>query len=213
MFERKEYTLNYLLTHLEFKNKLNKFNIEKTSIQKINKLFKNTSPQMRFVYLHNTLAKYNKYFYKEDYIYLDKLRYIIKINKLILNAKEEEFLYLLEERIFNKNRKLKSLDTNITLLKNEKLYVKYKRGYLYFFSQNIYKNIINGEILITNKRIIINTENHFNNYEFYYSEMKKYWYKKYGFEFYYGEEQVLLRSHDQRTLCNIIKRLKKDINS
>ena len=212
MFERKEYTLEYLLIYLEFKNQINKFNIEKLGHKKINKLFKNTSPQLKFIYLHNVLAKFNKYFYNEDFIYLDKLKLIIKNNKLVLNERESQFIYLLEERIFSKNRKLKSLDTNVKLLKNETLYVKYKRGYLYFLNQNYYKNIINGNILITNKRIIINSKENISNYEFFYYQIHNPEFKKYGFEFIYGKEQVLLRSHDQQTLCNIIKRFQKNLN-
>ncbi len=210
MFRRYSYSTEYFLTYFSYRQKINKYNIDKLSATKINKILVDVEPQMRFLFLHNVIANFNRTFYSEDYIYLDKLKKIIKSNKIILNTKEIQFIYLLEERVFSKVRILKVLDTFFPLHKKENLYAKYQDGKVYFWDKNYYKNIIHGEILLTNKRIIVKPLDKYNDYEFDFVHMTNYSYQPYGFEFNYGKEKVLIRAHDQATLCNIIKRFEKN---
>ena len=207
MFRRYDYSTEYFVTWLTYRKKINKYNINKLSASKINKILRGVDQQLRFIFLHNVLASYNKAFYEENFIYLDKLKKIILKNKIILNTKETQFIYLLEERIFNKVRTLKILDTFYPLMKGENLYAKYKDGKIYFWDNRNYKNIVHGQLLLTNKRIIVQAiDKTYNDYEFYYSQIKKHDFKPYGFEFNYGDEKVLIRAHDQSTLCNLLKR-------
>lgn len=210
MFQRYSYSSEYLLAYLSYRKKINKHNIDKLSSYKINKILQNEDPQIRFLYLHNVLFRFNKSYYKEDYIYLDKLKKIINKHKIILNTQETQFLYLLEERIFTRIRTLKILDSYYPFLKNENLYARYKKGKVYFLDKDRYKTIIHGELLLTNKRIIIKAFEKQNDYEFYYNQMTETDLTSYGFEFYYGKEKVLIRTHDQLTLCNMIRRFQKN---
>jgi hypothetical protein len=116
----------------------------------------------------------------------------------------------LEERIFTRLRKLKILDTFHPFNKGENLYAKYQDGKVYFLDKFYYRNIIHGEIFLTNKRILVKTLNKFSDYEFHYDQMKNFKYKVYGFEFGYGKEKVLIRAHDQLTLCNMMRRFEKN---
>jgi hypothetical protein len=55
MFYRSNPSTDYLLTYLAYRKKINKYNIDKLTGYRINKILEDVEPQSRFTFLHNVL--------------------------------------------------------------------------------------------------------------------------------------------------------------
>ncbi len=82
-----------------------------------------------------------------------------KIKKLnlqnFLNADEINYIYKLESYTFFLTRNIKSLIVNIDLSKNEEAHFHYENLKLYEYNENDNKLIIEGDLYITNQRIVM----------------------------------------------------------
>ena len=206
MFNKFEFSFQYFICYMKYKKKINVDNIDKLHKKKIDNILVNVDLNTKEVFIKNLLSKYHDKFYEESYPFLDKIKWIIHQNNIILNTREEQYMLLLEERIFSKIRTLKILDTHYPLNNSENLYARYSKGKTFIKRGNFFRIIRRGKLLITNKQVILQTPNNVANLEFNYSKMRCIQYTKYGFIFKYKKDVFLLRAHDQKTLCNFIGR-------
>ncbi len=196
--------------HSQYRNDLNYQNIEKLRRWQIKRIFKNEDRKIRDWYLRSVINEWNNYQENDSRLTYIKLKKIIKKCQLKLSGIEKHRLFQQEERIFMTERHLKKLDTFVNLPKNEFVYANFHRMTLYEL-QTAYKNrndeihaVTKGNLLITNKRFLIEDEGDAPNKSFMFSQLQEYTYKRYGFQFKLKNKIYVLRIHDYKSLNNII---------
>lgn len=188
-------------------NQINHKNIltyKKSSIKKITK--KLTSNEYNKL-MRKILNRFIKKNYKLDINFISKVKKIISLTNVELSNKEIIKLRLIEEWIFTKNRKLKKLDTNIPLDKNEFLYAQFDNAHLFVKSGFLTYEIISANLLLTNKAIIL-WESVNKNFKFSYSKIdKKSTFHDYGYVFIFQNKKYILTIHSQVTLKLTLQKL------
>ena len=212
---------------IKFENKINFIDLaymkkqygdfynEKTAINfsifKFKKLFNNEEPKLVLSYSIYIINKYIEQNYFENTQFLSLLKKLLwraRINLKDLNAQQ---LLLLEERVFSKNRNIKTLSTNFPIRKNERIGIKFTNAHLFKKLKNRFSLISNGQLLVSNSRIIFITNQ--KDFLFYWKTITNINYNIGGFTFKYNDEQFTIAIHDNRALNNTIENYLLKISS
>lgn len=190
--------ITYKLMQKEYGDLVNRKNILHISRFRIWKIFKKESREYKNIYLRNVVSEWLDDFVGRDEILFSKIKRIIRKTKIKLTDMEKDGLFVLEERAFSEIRKIKIIEVNNKLYKGETVGVKYNKANLYD-ANGRYKKLFEGDLLISNKRII------FDEYKesFRFSSVVGYSNKRNGFEFKMKDgRKFLIRIHDSKTLNN-----------
>lgn len=182
---------------------VNEENIFDLSKRKIRKVFKKEDKDIVEKYLHNIVDKWVAKNYKNDAGSIKVLKKLIKRVGITLDEMEQDNMLILEERAFSLYRHIKRLEFNVKLHENEYAGAKFTNAHL-FHGGKILVELLDGEVIITNKRIIFIGKEEAN---FNFSKLKQIRYTNYGFEFNYDHVKYILRIHDQITLNNTMKNI------
>ena len=204
MFKRSYELPISIIINKQYKGIVDAENIFRLSKNKLRKIFKREDKDIKNIYLHNVIEKWwrNAEETEENFKLLKK---IIRRCEIVLNQVETHNIFLIEERIFAKTRHIKQLDVNIDLKNKEVVGVKYLSAILYNKKTTLKRNI-EGDLLISNKRLIIKGDNQI---DFYWTNISNVKYENYGFEFKYKGAMYVIRIHDQQTLNNTIMNIYK----
>lgn len=183
-----------------YSNLVNKDNIESLSKKFLKNVFKDEEPKWREIYLHNVIDQWIKS-NVQNRINYKILCKIIKKSNIKLNQLEEHNIFLIEERVFSIDRHIKTLDVFNKLLDKENVGVKFINATL-FLKKETLSTIKKGDLLLTNKRLIIIGDE---NIAFHWITMSDPTYNNYGFSFIYLKKEYVVRIYDQITLNNTIK--------
>ncbi len=189
----------------KYKNDLNFKNIETISRWSIKKILKTESTKDREIFLHGLAAKWIFNSELSDDVLFTKLKKIIRKTRIILSDIENHKLFILEERAFSIDRHIKDILVNIKLRKKESVGAKFVKAKLFSQKRKL-KLIEKGDLLISNKRIILVFEEEITSFDFF--KMLEYEYKEFGFYFKLKTGQkYLIRIHDQEALNNTLANL------
>lgn len=200
MFKRPINPVMKKLLKMQYGQLVNAENISSLKGSFIKKTFKDEEPDKKDLYLHNVINEWWENSKKSEDEF-DKLKKIIKRAKISLNQVEKHNLFLIEERIFSITRHIKVLEVSANLLPKEQVGVKFVNSTIYKKEKTL-STLASGDLLLTNRRIIITGEEII---AVYWSAIKNIKYGSYGFEFAHKEETFVIRIHDQDTLNNTIK--------
>ena len=192
---------------LKWKQKINYKNILNYKKKDIKKIRKSLSDDEYNFLMSKILNNYIKNNYKLDISFISKIKKIINMTNVKLSNKEIMKLRLIDEWVFTKNRKLKELDTNIPLDKNEYLYAQFENAHLFIKNGFLNREIFSGNLLLTNKAIILLKDTKVE-FKFFYSKIKnKSSFYDYGYEFILNKKKYILTIYNQITLKLTLKKL------
>ncbi|WKX02554.1 hypothetical protein [Candidatus Mycoplasma mahonii] len=197
----------FLLMEEQYRDKINYKNINIIPWYKIYFILKNETHRDREMFLHNLVDKWIVNSKLDDERLFINIKRIIRKTRIRLNDIELSQLFTLEERAFSIDRHIKIINSNIKLSKRESIGVKFTNAIL--FREKNMEKISKGDLLVSNKRIIVIGSDIELSFPF--SKIESYEYKEYGFLFISNNnEKYLLRIHDQitlnNTICNIIQK-------
>lgn len=207
MFKRQTNFFQSRLLKHKYQHLINAQNIEHLSSFKVWRILKKESFQNKQWYLHHVL---NQWFKDNNVVsikFLNRLKRIIRKNKIILNELEHHNLNLLEERIFSRMRHIKVLNVNLKLFNKEISYVRFDLAQVYINNKVKLLQLLEGELLMTNRRFIIYNSTLNQTMSFFYRNIETFLFKHYGLEITTSKGTFLIRIHDQVTLNQTFKNL------
>lgn len=188
----------------KYQREIDSFNINKLPKRAIKKIFKEEDKTLVEGYLHNLLDSWFKREYKNTQPFFISLKKLIKRTGIKLNEIEKHDMLILEERVFSIDRHIKVLEVNFELKHHEKAGAKFTRAKLFRKMNNRLKQEDVGDLIFTNKRIILLG---YEKKAFSWKDITEMDYQETGFLFKINSLTYVLRIHDQIALNNTIKNL------
>lgn len=140
--------------------------------------------------------------------FINRFKKLIKKFDLVLNAKEEEFIYFVQEVNFTLWRPIKIVPVNFNLEKKENFFFKNHDVNIHTINKDNKITFLNrGTLLLTNQRLIIEDEISKNHLFFYLNKIEKIENLEYGIKIKIDKKYYLLREQNNVLILALLHRI------